>query len=75
VYSNHDVGVRHQTQGFDRLGSDVCIIAPHGGKIEKWTSEIATALAGDDYNLYLFEGLKRAKNRDLHITSSRFDEQ
>ena len=52
----------------------VAIIAPHGGKIEPRTSEIAAAIADDIYNLYCFEGIKPRKNRELHITSCRFDE-
>ena len=58
----------------NRRPSDVLIIAPHGGKIERWTSEIAAEISDDEYNLYCFEGRKRSQNRDLHITSSRFDE-
>jgi phage replication-related protein YjqB (UPF0714/DUF867 family) len=54
--------------------SDRCIIAPHGGKIEVMTSEIAKAVAGEQYALYLFEGIKAKGNRDLHITSHVFDE-
>ncbi len=54
--------------------STVSIIAPHGGRIEPGTSELATAIAGHDFNLYLFEGLKSKGNAVLHITSHRFDE-
>ncbi len=56
--------------------SFTAILAIHGGDIEPGTSEIARSIAedGDRYNLYLFEGHKREKNRILHITSSRFDE-
>lgn len=55
--------------------SNVLIIAPHGGKIEKWTSEVALAIAGDNFSYYLFEGIKRqGGNGILHITSTRFDE-
>jgi phage replication-related protein YjqB (UPF0714/DUF867 family) len=54
--------------------SSVAIIAPHGGKIEPWTSAIATSIAADDYRLYCFEGRKQQDNWDLHITSSYFDE-
>jgi len=54
--------------------SDVVIAAPHGGSIEPGTSEIAMALAGDELSYYLFEGHKAGNNRDLHITSARFDE-
>jgi phage replication-related protein YjqB (UPF0714/DUF867 family) len=52
----------------------VAILAPHGGKIERWTSDIAAPIAVDTYRLYRFEGIKRRDNGDLHITSSRFDE-
>jgi len=54
--------------------SVVAIIAPHGGKIETGTSIIAAAIAADDYCIYQFEGRKRRKNCDLHITSKHFDE-
>jgi phage replication-related protein YjqB (UPF0714/DUF867 family) len=55
-------------------GSDVLIIAPHGGLIEAGTSEVAELIAGGDHCLFSFEGLKpRGSNRDLHITSHRFD--
>ena len=57
-----------------RLNSDVLIIAPHGGKIERGTSELARAIAGDDMSFYAFEGLRACDNRILHITSHRFDE-
>jgi phage replication-related protein YjqB (UPF0714/DUF867 family) len=53
--------------------SRVAIIAPHGGKIERGTSDFARAIAGEDYNLYCFEGLRRRPLRDLHITSAHFD--
>ncbi len=55
-------------------GSSVALIAPHAGKIEPGTSEICRSVAGDDLTFYLFEGCKSSNNRDLHITSSRFDE-
>jgi phage replication-related protein YjqB (UPF0714/DUF867 family) len=52
----------------------VAIIAPHGGGIEQGTSELATAIAGGEFSLYCFEGLKAGGNERLHITSTRFDE-
>lgn len=55
-------------------GSEVVVAAPHGGKIEPGTSEIARAIAGTALSFYLFEGRRRSGNRLLHITSSRFDE-
>ena len=52
-------------------GSDVLIIAPHGGLIEAGTSEIAGLIAGKVYRLFSFEGLKpRGSNRDLHVTKA-----
>ena len=40
-----------------RHGSTAAIVAPHGGSIEAHTSDIARDIAGQDFNLYLFEGL------------------
>src|SRR5687767_6181234 len=58
----------------DRSASDVLIIAPHAGRIEPFTTAIATAIAGQDYSLYCFEGLKQHGSGELHITSHRFNE-
>ena len=73
---------RMQTRGRDydifvrrRRGSRIAVIAPHAGEIEDGTSEIARAIAGEDFNLYLFEGRRPAHNyRALHLTSHLFDE-
>ena len=55
--------------------SSVAILAPHGGGIEEGTSEIARAVAGSQFNLYLFEGIRESGNyAALHLTSHRFDE-
>jgi phage replication-related protein YjqB (UPF0714/DUF867 family) len=56
-------------------GTSVAIVAPHGGSIEAHTSDIARDSAGQDFNLYLFEGLLKAGNfAALHLSSDRFDE-
>ena len=55
-------------------GSRVTIIAPHGGKIEPRTSDLAKRIARENYNCYCFEGLKKKDNAGLHITSHCFDE-
>jgi len=52
----------------------VLIMAPHGGKVEPTTAEIAEAIAGMDYSFYSFEGLKTDGNSVLHIESHLFDE-
>lgn len=56
-------------------GTAIAVIAPHGGRIEPGSSEIAIAIAGDDYSFYVFEGLRPGRSHgELHITSTRFDE-
>jgi phage replication-related protein YjqB (UPF0714/DUF867 family) len=59
-----------------REQSRVAVLAPHGGRIEGRTSEIARLIAGDDHSLYLFEGLRpTGDNFDcLHLASRYFDE-
>ena len=53
--------------------SRFAIVAPHGGRIEHGTSQIARGIAGDEHACYCFEGLKDLSH-DLHITSNKFDE-
>src|ERR1700747_3667038 len=58
-----------------RPESSVAVLAPHGGAIEAGTSEIACAVAGSEFNLYLFEGIRQSGNyAALHLTSHQFDE-
>lgn len=58
-----------------RPGSSTAIVAPHGGGIEAYTSDIACAIAGEEFGLYLFEGLLRAGNfAAFHLSSHLFDE-
>ncbi|MGA2402790.1 MAG: poly-gamma-glutamate hydrolase family protein [Syntrophobacteraceae bacterium] len=70
----------HETRGADyevcwrRGRSGIAVISIHGGAIEPGTSEIADAIAGADHSFYTFKGVKKAGNRDLHITSTTFDE-
>ncbi len=66
---DYDIVVRR------RPGARVAVIAPHGGRIENGTSEIARGLAADDFHLYLFEGRLEGRNfHALHLTSHLFDE-
>jgi phage replication-related protein YjqB (UPF0714/DUF867 family) len=68
-------GTDYRVHAVARPDSPVLVIAPHGGTIEIGTSEIARLIAGDDHSFFAFEGLKPewGANRDLHITSHRFD--
>jgi phage replication-related protein YjqB (UPF0714/DUF867 family) len=54
--------------------SRFAIIAPHGGGIEPGTSEIARAIANGEFASYCFEGMQPTGNKELHITSTCFDE-
>jgi phage replication-related protein YjqB (UPF0714/DUF867 family) len=52
-----------------------CIVAPHGGQIEPYTSDVARAIASTEFSLYLFEGIRPTGNYEgLHLTSHYFDE-
>ena len=66
---DYEITVRRQSR------SRVAVIAPHGGEIENGTSEVASAIADEDFNLYLFEGTRASRNYfALHLTSRLFDE-
>ncbi|MCJ7623246.1 MAG: poly-gamma-glutamate hydrolase family protein [Anaerolineaceae bacterium] len=54
--------------------SKVTVLAPHGGGIEPGTTELARGLAADDFSLYIFEGIQPGGNKNLHISSTNFDE-
>jgi phage replication-related protein YjqB (UPF0714/DUF867 family) len=67
-------GLHYRIFKFERP-SLVTIIAPHGGLIERGTSELARSIAADMFSLYCFEALeRRGPGASLHITSVRFDE-
>ena len=68
------VPVDNYTIEYKNTGSDITIIAPHGGTIEPGTTEVAKIIAqNSSYNYYSFIGINR-KETDLHITSHKFDE-
>ncbi|MFC1857081.1 poly-gamma-glutamate hydrolase family protein [Thermodesulfobacteriota bacterium] len=55
--------------------SPILVIAPHGGRIELYTTELAQLIAGDDFSFYSFKGTRKSGNMEfLHITSHCFDE-
>jgi phage replication-related protein YjqB (UPF0714/DUF867 family) len=81
-YRNYAELVENESMGTDfnvtvlpRKCSSIAVIAPHGGNIEPRTAEVARQIAGEEFNLYLFEGIKPKGNyAALHITSHCFDD-
>jgi phage replication-related protein YjqB (UPF0714/DUF867 family) len=69
-------GADYAVRVLHREASRVAVLAPHGGRIEGRTSDVARLIAGNDHHLYLFEGLRTSgDNFDcLHLASNRFDE-
>ena len=64
---------------FDRVvrprpGARAAVIAPHGGRIEPRTDDIALAIAGGDFSLYCFCSRRPRGGTSLHITSRNFDD-
>jgi len=64
------------------------ILAPHGGGIERGTSELCLAVAGHHpanlpqvppagvtYDYWMFEGVRDGDNRELHVTSTGCDDE
>jgi len=81
VYRNFAELSETESEGIDfcisvvkREGSNIVIVAPHGGAIEPGTSEVAKELANNNLSLAIFEGIKPKGNKRLHITSTNFDE-
>ena len=80
TYGSFSELARGETEGRDWVrfhrdrDSSFLVMAPHGGWIEPYTTELAQAIAGEDLSFYTFQGLKKGGNRALHLTSHRFDE-
>jgi phage replication-related protein YjqB (UPF0714/DUF867 family) len=68
-------------------GPRTVIVAPHGGGIERGTSELCLAVAGYHpanlpitppagviYDYWMFEGIRPDDNKDLHVTSTGCDD-
>jgi phage replication-related protein YjqB (UPF0714/DUF867 family) len=71
---NHSEGIDYQI--VERTGIlPVLVVAPHGGKIEPCTTELAELTAGKDFSFYSFMGsMARGNYTILHVSSHRFDE-
>ena len=72
--SEREVGGQDYRIRLELRDPRVLIMAPHGGKIESATTEVAEAIAGTEYSFYSFEGLKAGGNGVLHVESHLFDE-
>ena len=72
--ADHEVEDQDYRIRIELRDPSVLIMAPHGGKIEPTTGEIAEAIAGTAYSFYSFQGLKTDGNGVLHIESHLFDE-
>ena len=68
-------------------GPRTVILGPHGGGIERGTSELCLAVAGHHpanlpitppaavtYDYWMFEGIREGGNADLHVTSTGCDD-
>ncbi|RAS81098.1 poly-gamma-glutamate hydrolase family protein [Priestia endophytica] len=82
VYKNYQAltsdkveGIHYQVR-YQNHQSLLCLSAPHGGGIEAGTTELveAISMSRPSWSWYVFEGLQSSGNRDLHITSTNFDE-
>jgi phage replication-related protein YjqB (UPF0714/DUF867 family) len=66
-------GLDYSREVYDR-GSDAAVFAVHGGDIETATARLARAVAGRDFNLYIFNGWLGAESGRLHVTAAHFDD-
>lgn len=73
--SNQSYGVDYIIEKIETK-SKAIIIAIHGGRIEKGTSELAKEIAKQgELNYYAFVGIKQSGNSSLHFTSVDFNEE
>lgn len=80
LYSGFRELSQHETRGVDfdiqvaDRQSPYSVMAVHGGQIEPYSDVLGQMIAGDEFNLYVFKSLKKRNHRDLHLTSTHFDE-
>ena len=78
IYISYQELRRGKVPGIDFAGnaidsdSSLLIAALHGDGIEQGTSEIARALAGEEFSSYVFKGVIKYRNRELPIASTPF---
>jgi len=81
IYQHFEELQQHQEEGKDfeveiiDRKSGIIVVAIHGGNIEPGTTEIAKAIAGEEFSFYGFAGKSTIEESQiLHITSTNFDE-
>lgn len=72
--ARHREGVDYDRTVRLREAARIAILAPHGGRLENHTDEIAQAVAGEEFSLYCFRSRLGWGGTNLHITSHRFDD-
>lgn len=71
--ADNSEGRDYSVEVYDR-NSPATVLAIHGGELEKATSSIARAVAGKDFNLYLFNAWLGKKSKKLHVTAVNFND-
>lgn len=74
LYNNTQEGIDWK-KDIRNNGSQILIVAPHGGNIEQGTSELSKLVAnigGLDY--FSFEAIRPSNNTQLHVTSTHYDD-
>jgi phage replication-related protein YjqB (UPF0714/DUF867 family) len=66
-------GIDYQIRAHARPSS-LAVFAPHGGKIDPGTSELAEYIAREDFSFYAFEGVRSGHNGRLSLPVESFDE-
>jgi len=59
---------------FKQRDSNILLVAPHGGCVERGTDFLVRYIAEEQLSYYCFEGLNESIGWGLHVTSTRFFE-
>ena len=72
--ANTTIGVDYELYSIQR-SPQLIVMTPHGGGIETGTSEVVVALSDLlKASRYIFEAKRSSNNRELHLTSTHYDE-
>ncbi|MCJ1661261.1 poly-gamma-glutamate hydrolase family protein [Staphylococcus sp. NRL 18/288] len=74
LFANTKEGVDWKKE-IKKTGSNVIIVAPHGGNIEKGTTELTKMVAKHNhYDYYSFTVLSQQNPEKFHVTSSHYND-